>query len=333
MNISLLLTALEDELRRQVAQLDEAHTAVFHEMLTYHLGWSGDGAGPQAQGKRLRPLLLLLTVSACGGDWHQALPLAAAVELLHNFSLVHDDIQDRSPLRRGRATLWAKWGIAQAINAGDALFILAQRALLDLSAQTPPQTVVRLAQIFQDACLDLTRGQFLDLSYETSTEITLEDYWRMIAGKTAALLSACTWMGALLVGIDDETAQSYREFGHYLGLAFQVQDDYLGIWGEEALTGKSTASDLVSGKKSLPVVYGLLQDGPFAARWRQGNITPEEAPLLAEQLIREGAQAFTRTAADQMTDLALQSLRRADPQGEAGEEIYRLTRALLQRSF
>lgn len=327
MNTVPLLEALERELQNQVSRL--ADLCPFHEMLTYHMGWSGEGAGPQAQGKRIRPLLLLLTVSACGGDWKAALPLAAAVELVHNFSLIHDDIQDRSPLRRGRPTVWSKWGIAQAINAGDAMFILAQRSLLSLV--TEPARTVRLAQIFQDACLDLTRGQFLDLSYESREAITLEEYWRMIAGKTAALLSASTWMGAIFAGAEEEIAEGYREFGHYLGLAFQIQDDYLGIWGDEALTGKSAASDLLSGKKSLPVVFGLAQDGVFAARWRKGNITPDEVPFLAEQLIREGAQAYTRTAADQMTDLAMQALRRVDPQGEAGEEIYRLTRALLLR--
>ncbi|MFN3742056.1 MAG: polyprenyl synthetase family protein [Anaerolineales bacterium] len=327
MNVSPLLEALERELQSQVSCL--ADLGPFHEMLTYHMGWSGEGAGPQAQGKRIRPLLLLLTVSACGGDWQAALPLAAAVELVHNFSLIHDDIQDRSPLRRGRPTIWSKWGIAQAINAGDAMFILAQRSLLSLNGES--EQIVRLARIFQDACLDLTRGQFLDLSYESHGEITLEEYWRMIAGKTAALLSAATWMGAIFAGAEAEIAEAYREFGHYLGLAFQVQDDYLGIWGDEALTGKSAASDLLSGKKTLPVVFGLAQDGVFAARWRKGNITPEEVPFLAAQLVREGAQAYTLTAADQMTDLAIQAMRRIDPPGEAGEEIYRISRALLLR--
>ncbi|MFO3796662.1 MAG: polyprenyl synthetase family protein [Anaerolineales bacterium] len=327
MNISPLLEALERELQNQVSCLSEL--APFHEMLTYHMGWSGEGAGPQAQGKRIRPILLLLTASACGGDWQAALPLAAAVELVHNFSLIHDDIQDRSPLRRGRPTLWSKWGIAQAINAGDAMFILAQRALLSLRSDA--ERIVRLARIFQDTCLDLTRGQFLDLSYESQGEITLEEYWRMIAGKTAALLSAATWMGAIFAGAEEEVAEAYREFGHYLGLAFQVQDDYLGIWGNEVLTGKSAASDLLSGKKTLPVVFGLAQDGVFAARWRKGNITSEEVPFLAEQLVREGAQAYTLNAADQMTDLAIQAIRRIDPAGEAGEEIYRITRALLLR--
>ncbi len=329
MNLSFILESLESELKRQVARLEGV--SPFHEMLTYHMGWSGEGAGAQAQGKRIRPLLLLLTVSACGGEWQKALPLAAAVELVHNFSLIHDDIQDRSPLRRGRPTVWSKWGMAQAINAGDAMFILAQLALLDLGASVPPQRILRLSGIFQQACLDLTRGQFLDLSYESRAEIGLDEYWRMIAGKTAALLSAATWMGAIFAGAEEEIADAYREYGHYLGLAFQVQDDYLGIWGDESVTGKSAVSDLVSGKKSLPVVFALAQGGPFAARWRQGFISSEEVPYLSEQLIREGAQAYTRTAADQMTDLALQALRRADPQGDAGEELYRLTRALLQR--
>ncbi len=329
--IETLLPAIEAELQRQVARLDEPRTRPFYEMLTYHMGWSGEGAGERARGKRVRPVLLLLACAACGGNWQDALPAAAAVELIHNFSLVHDDVQDRSDLRRGRPTVWKRWGVAQAINVGDALFILAQLALLDLREKFPLERIARADAALQNACLDLTRGQFLDLSYETREDLALEDYWPMIAGKTAALLSACTQVGAILGGADESAIEAYREFGHYLGIAFQVLDDYLGIWGDSALTGKSTASDLVTGKKSLPVLYGLGKDGPFAARWRQGPVTPAEVPALAEQLRREGAQDYTREVADRMTGKALHALRTADPQGEAGEALFDLAHRLLQR--
>ena len=115
-----MLPAIESELQRQIARLDEPRTRPFYDMLTYHMGWTGEGAGSEATGKRIRPLMVLLTVAACDdSEWLRALPAAAAVELVHNFSLVHDDIQDQSPLRRGRRTLWQRWGVAQAINAGD----------------------------------------------------------------------------------------------------------------------------------------------------------------------------------------------------------------------
>jgi len=326
-----LLLAIEAELQRQVARLDEPRTRTFHEMLTYHMGWTGEGSGPDAQGKRIRPLLVLLTCAACNGDWKSALPAAAAVELVHNFSLVHDDIQDNSDKRRGRESVWVKWGMPQGINAGDALFVLSNQAILDLAPTHPTEATYKAAKILHDTCLDLTRGQYLDMSYEKRTDLTIEDYWAMVSGKTAALLSACCTLGSLLSGVDETIQEAYRDFGHYLGLAFQVQDDLLGIWGDIALTGKSAESDLVAGKKSLPILYGIGKNGPFAQRWAKGPVSPEEVPGLVEQLAAEGARLYTQETADQMTDLALQSLRMADPQFEAGDALFELTNNLLNR--
>lgn len=331
MEIKTLLPAIESELHRQIARLDQPHTKAFHEMLTYHMGWTGEGAGPEATGKRIRPLLVLLTTAACGADCQSTLPAAAAVELIHNFSLVHDDIQDKSDLRRGRLTVWKKWGEAHAINVGDALFILAHLALSELRDKFTAEAALKVEDVIDRACLDLTRGQYLDMSYEEQAGLTIKDYWPMVAGKTAALLSACTHVGAILGSADESTQEAYRDFGRYLGLAFQAHDDYLGIWGDSALTGKSTASDLVTGKKSLPVLFSLAKEGPFARRWAEGPVRSEEAPALAEQLASEGAKVFTQETADQMTDLALRSLRQANPQAEAGEALFELANLLLNR--
>ena len=327
-----MLSATEAELQKQVARLDEPRTRPYHDMLTYHMGWSGEGAGPEATGKRVRPLLVLLSTASCGTDWRAALPAAAAVELVHNFSLVHDDIEDNSDKRRGRTTVWKKWGLAQGTNAGDGLFVLSNLAITDLVAAHPAETVVRAAQILHGTCLDLTRGQFLDISYETRTDLGVDDYWPMVSGKTAALLSCCCHLGALLGGADESVRDAYRSFGHYLGLAFQVQDDILGIWGDEALTGKSAASDLVEGKKSLPVLYGLQKKGKFAARWAQGPIRSDEVEELASQLASESGYGSAHAVAQQMTDMALTSLREADPQGEAGEALAALADKLLKRN-
>jgi geranylgeranyl diphosphate synthase type I len=326
-----LLPAIETELQRQIARLDQPRLVPFHSMLTYHMGWSGEDAGPEATGKRVRPLLTLLTTAACGTDWQPALPAAAAVELVHNFSLVHDDIQDNSEKRHGRPTTWVKWGVPLAINVGDALFVLSNLALIDLSKDYPAESVIQVAQILHETCLDLTRGQYLDMSYESRNDLSIDDYWPMIAGKTAALLAACCQIGAILGKVDEAAIAAYRDFGHYLGLAFQVQDDILGIWGDETTTGKSAAGDLLEGKKSLPVLFGLSKNGPFAQRWLGGPLTIVEVPALAEQLAREGARDYTQQAADQMTDLAIQSLRLADPQGKAGETLSDLANRLLKR--
>ena len=200
MDTKPLLFQIEHELQRQISRLDSPRTKLFHEMLTYHMGWTGEGAGPDATGKRIRPLLVLLCTAACGADWQFALPAAAAVELVHNFSLVHDDIQDNSDKRRGRLTAWVKWGVPMAINVGDALFVISNQAIIGLKKDYPAEVVVHAAEILHNTCLDLTRGQFLDMSYEERTDLGVEDYWPMVAGKTAALLSACCQIGALLGG-------------------------------------------------------------------------------------------------------------------------------------
>jgi geranylgeranyl diphosphate synthase type I len=326
-----MLPAIETELQRIIGRLDEPCTRLFHEMLTYHMGWTGESSGPEAQGKRLRPLLVLLTSTACGADWKPVLPAAAAVELVHNFSLVHDDIQDNSEKRRGRDTVWKKWGMPLAINAGDALFVLSNQAILDLSHAFPAKTVVKAAAIIHSTCLDLTRGQFLDMSYEKRNDLTLEEYWLMVSGKTASLISACTHLGALLGGAKKVKQEAYRNFGHYLGLAFQVRDDFLGIWGNSILTGKSNNIDLVTGKKSFPVLFGLEKRGLFARRWAEGSIRPDEHIQLSGQLAEEGGKLYTQETTDQMTDLALKHLRAANPQGEAGESLFELVRMLINR--
>jgi len=329
--IPTLIQSIETELQRQVARLDLPHTRLYHEMLTYHMGWTGDGAGPEATGKRIRPLLVLLSTASCGADWQPALPAAAAVELVHNFSLVHDDIQDKSDKRRGRPTAWVKWGPAQAINAGDGLFVLSNLAITDLLASYPADTVVQAARILNETCLDLTRGQFLDISYEKRADLGVQDYWPMVGGKTAALLSGCCAIGALLGGADEPTREAYHSFGQYLGLAFQVQDDILGIWGDENLTGKSAASDLLEGKKSLPVLAGLGKRGRFAERWAQGPILPGEVGEMAALLASEGGYEAAHEASKQMTDMAINTLREADPQGPAGDALMELADRLLKR--
>jgi len=331
MDTQPLLARIESELQRQVSRLDNPSTKQFHEMLTYHMGWTGEGAGPEATGKRIRPLMVLLCAAACGADWQSALPAAAAVELVHNFSLVHDDIQDNSEKRRGRPTTWIRWGAPMAINVGDALFVMSNQAIIDLKEYYPPETVLRAAEVLHNTCLDLTRGQFLDMSYEARTDLGVDDYWPMVAGKTAALLSACCHIGSLLGGADEAKQEAYRSFGHYLGLAFQVQDDILGIWGNEAVTGKSAASDLVEGKNSLPVLAGLSAKGSFAERWKQGPIRADEVQDLARLLSNEGGYSMAYEAARQMTELAHLNLFEAEPQDEAGEALFELADKLLKR--
>jgi geranylgeranyl diphosphate synthase type I len=331
-HIETMLPAIEKELQDQVARLDARHTLHFHEMLTYHMGWTGEGAGREAAGKRIRPMIVLLATASAGADWKLSLPAAAAVELVHNFSLVHDDVQDNSDKRRGRETVWKKWGVPMAINVGDAMFVMSNQAMMDLIKTHPASTVVRAAAILHDTCLDLTRGQFLDMSYEERNDLSLEDYWPMVGGKTSALLSACTHIGALLGNAGEAEQEAYRQFGYHLGLAFQVQDDILGIWGDEAVTGKSAASDLVEGKNSLPVLYALGKQGKFAERWKQGPIAASEVKEVASQLEDEGGRTYAEEMSEKETQIALEHLFKANPRGAAGEAMLELANMLLKRN-
>jgi geranylgeranyl diphosphate synthase type I len=316
----------------RVIDQSAAHDAdTLREMLAYQMGWEGEGSSSRAEGKKIRPLLVTLTADASEGRWQQAVPAAAAVELVHNFSLIHDDIEDQSETRRGRPTIWKKWGIAPAINAGDAMFSLASLALLGLQEHHSPKTVLDASQQLHQTCLRLTQGQHLDLAFESLAEIPLESYWQMVGGKTAALLSCSTELGAISAGADPDRRTAYQQFGHYLGLAYQAQDDILGIWGEKEKLGKSTAGDLVSGKLTLPVIFGLTQDQEFKARWRSGPIKAGEVPDLARRLEEIGSRAYAQSVSDRLTDLALSRLESAHPSGESGAALHSLARTLLNR--
>lgn len=302
-------------------------------MLAYHMGWVGENAGGKAHGKRIRPVLVLLTTAACGVDWHKAIPAASAVELVHNFSLIHDDIEDNSPTRRGRETVWHRWGVPQAINAGDALFTIAHLAMHRLAGSSSPETTLRAMQIFDTTCYELTRGQYLDMAYETSGEISLDAYLPMITGKTAALVSACTQIGAVIASAPETIENHYFEFGKNLGLAFQAIDDLLGIWGDSGKTGKSNVDDIISGKKTLPILYGLENSKPFRDRWMKGTISTEEVPDIANTLKQAGAHDYAQSVAEGFSHKAIQHLELASPQGKAAEALLELTSYLLKRDI
>jgi geranylgeranyl diphosphate synthase type I len=330
---SKFLPAIEDELQKAISLTRRAGQKDMYAMLIYHMGWEKRVSANESRGKRVRPLISLLTTEACGADWQSGLPAAAAVELVHNFSLVHDDIQDQSPLRRGRPTVWKRWGVALAINAGDALFTLAHLTLLNLGRITSQDNTLKAVRLLQDTCLTLTQGQHLDLVFEGQSDLSIEDYWLMVNGKTAALIAASSALGALSAEAEADIVDFYYDFGKYLGLAFQVQDDLLGIWGDAALTGKSAESDLLTGKKSLPVIFGLNQKGEFARRWENGIITLSEIPALTSLLEAEGARSHTLMQAEKLTEQALRALENADPKGEAGEALVALAQTLLHREL
>jgi geranylgeranyl diphosphate synthase type I len=276
-------------------------------MAAYHMGWiEADGRPASAGGKYIRPNLCLWAVEACGGRPLEALPAAGALELVHNFTLVHDDVQDGDEQRRGRPTVWSVWGSAQAINAGDGLCALAFRTLLgglpgmNGTERSTRATRAAAAQVVLDALLEVIEGQCLDLDHECRPDTPLATYLRMVEAKTGALLGASLEAGAVMAGAGGEVQARMRRAGRLLGVAFQLRDDWLGVWGDEATTGKSHENDLVRRKLTHPVVTAYEGAGPDQRRALLAlykSRGPEEEPRI-RQLLEElgGADLTARDA-------------------------------------
>jgi len=310
-DLATLIADTEAEILRVVGARDEPSTAGVYDMVRYHLGLDHDGA---PSGKRIRPLLGLLAYASIAGDHASALPGAAAVELGHNFSLVHDDIEDGDRERRHRPTLWAVHGIPQAINAGDMLFSLSRIALHRLSELGfSDAKVLRLMRLYDETCVALCEGQYLDIwMAEHDDGLSVELYFDMIGRKTAALISASIEAGALLATDDENVIDRYRAFGWDLGIAFQLNDDLLGIWGPELTTGKE-ASDVPRKKKTLPVIYAFehasRQDRErLVALYANGSLAPDHTAEIVAILERTGARTYTRDQARLHRDRALAAL-------------------------
>jgi geranylgeranyl diphosphate synthase type I len=311
LDLATLIADTEAEIVRLVQDHDPS-TRGLYEMVRYHLALDGSGA---SGGKRIRPLLGLLAYASITGDHRLALPGAAAVELGHNFSLVHDDIEDGDVERRHRPTLWTIHGVPQAINAGDALFSLSRIALHRLTdLGFSDAKVLRLMRLFDQTCLRLCEGQYLDIEMSRSDALmTVELYFDMIGRKTAALIAASIESGAVLATDDESVIRRYHDFGWALGIAFQLNDDLLGIWGAAQSTGKEP-SDVVHKKKTLPVIFAHEHAGPEdRARLAElyANLDPvsvEVAEIIAI-LERSGAREYTRDQARRYRDAALAELK------------------------
>ena len=203
-------------------------------------------------GKRLRPVLLLLTAEAFGGSAEEAMPAALAVEIFHNFTLLHDDIMDNADVRRGKPSVYAKWGGNVALLSGDAMLISAYKSLAKVSSERLP----RVLNIFSDMALEVCEGQQYDMDFESMSKVSVEEYMQMIERKTSALLSGSAMIGATMAGASDEDVKKIYRFATELGLAFQLQDDVLDSYGDTAL-GKKIGGDILEGKKTFLMVQAL----------------------------------------------------------------------------
>lgn len=318
------------------------HNLPLYDMIRYHMGWV-DAAGQPSEGatggKGLRSTLCLLSAQAVGGETRRALPVAASLDLVHNFSLIHDDIQDRSPERHRRPTVWKLWGDAQAINAGDSLFTLGRLALYGLlQHELSAEKVLNIERTMDETCLRLVEGQYLDLVFESRLDIKEEDYLTMVSGKTAALMETSCYLGAFVGTEDPAIVQYFKDAGRHLGYAFQIRDDVLGIWGRAAEMGKPVAEDIYNRKKTLPVVYALAHaEGRMRQElhdtYRDETVSDERVQRALEIFDVLGAQDYAQKAAERHQGAAIEALDRTGlPQG-ALAPLKELARFAVEREF
>ncbi|WP_307817871.1 polyprenyl synthetase family protein [Nocardia acididurans] len=300
-------------------------------MAGYHFGWCSATGQPieGVQGKALRPALTFAASTACGGTVEQAVHAAAAVELLHNFSLVHDDVMDADPFRHGRPTVWRIWGETNATLLGDALQALALGVLSDgAPEEVTAEAVIRLAR----ATVTLCRGQYEDCAFETRSSVSVDEYLSMAAGKTGALLGCACALGALCAGADHAVVSAMHTFGNELGLVFQLVDDAIDIWGDPAVTGKPAHSDLIHRKQSFPVVCALASGtgpGRELARLYHARqpMTAARAARAADLIEEAGGRQRTVVRAATALRAALDAL----PPGLAAGDLTALAHLVAHR--
>ena len=304
-------------------------------MLSYAMGWVDvDGVPTLAtEGKALRPTLCLLACEATGGTTADAMPAAVALELVHNFSLVHDEIQDRDDVRRHRPTLWKVWGDQQALVAGNVMRIIADMALW---GHRDRETALTVAGLVTQATLEMIEGQYMDLHFEGRMDITMDDYLAMISRKTGALIRCSLVAGAAAGSGDPATVRAFEESGRAFGMVFQVWDDYLGVWGVEAATGKPVGADVRRKKNAFPFVYAMSKaDGRdrevLLEIYCQPEVGDRDVAAVVEIMERLGARESAQDLAAHHSERAVQALRGVELAPEARREIEELAHFLVVR--
>ncbi|MGA8112712.1 MAG: polyprenyl synthetase family protein [Actinocatenispora sp.] len=309
-SLGVVRELVEPGLRDAIDRLDPHNRLV----TGYHLGlWEADGTPTTGGGKGMRAAFTLLSARAAGATASRGAPAAVAVELVHNYSLLHDDVMDHDAERRHKPTAWTVYGESDAILAGDALLGLAFEVLADSGEATAPWALRTVAVTVRQ----LVTGQTADLGFERRDDVVLDESLAMVRGKTAALFACACSVGAMLCDAPSDLTLRLARYGEHLGVAFQLVDDLLGIWGSPEVTGKPVLHDLQSRKKSMPVVYALNSGVTAADRLRDLYFAPGELDgdrlTLAAALIEEaGGREWTEREAQRQLDLALGQLDEID---------------------
>jgi len=310
---------------------DRVYPEGFRGMLAYHLGFADERLRPVRvpAGKRFRPILCLVATEAVGGEWQEAIDLAAAIEFLHNFSLIHDDIEDRDPWRHHRPTVWKLWGDAQAINVGDAMFALAGRAASHAAADS--SRAWELLEAFQDTTLALTQGQYLDMSFESREDVSSAEYQEMVGLKTGALISFSLWSGGAMAGAEVSALEALLAAGLNLGIAFQAHDDIRGIWADQQETGKVAGKDLENRKRSLPVLLALEQADSHGRAMLADFLgrRSDDVSAVMSVLTETGARRRSHAVVERALTRAEDAFDRIPGNQEARRELIELARELV----
>ena len=311
--------------------------------MRYHLGWVDQTGKPAessfSQGKALRPTLCLFACEALEADPSKALPAACALELIHSFSLIHDDIQDQDLERRHQPTLWSLWGIPRALVVGNGLQSVGDLALLNVAGPAvSAETSLMVSQILTESYMEMIQGQCLDLGFESRTDVMVDAYLEMIAFKTGALIKSGLEIGALLGSDDPAAFLAFSRFGSGVGRAFQIRDDYLGIWGDQATTGKAAGNDIRRRKKTFPVVYALEKtSGPARQEllrvYGQEELDDDDIDRVLAILDEVGAKEQSHTITQTSAREALEALTPLNLPGWAQAEAQALVDFLANREF
>jgi geranylgeranyl diphosphate synthase, type I len=338
--VSDLTDKIESQIKFTVDQRGKI-APLFAEISAHHFGWNANDSRVQSRGKRVRPLMTMLVGKALGGDEPHLLPCAAGIEITHNFTLIHDDIMDESTERRHRPTAWTIWGIGQAINTGDGLFALSYKSILDtLKLPSPPETsaVVDVIAFLTEALLNTAEGQMLDVSFEKRDDVSVEEYLLMIFNKSGTLIECAAKCGARLSTDNPYLIDAYAGFARNLGIAFQIRDDYLGIWGEEGTTGKPSAIDILERKKTLPVIWGLAQAEVGSRNkvreiYLKEKLSVDDVDFVQHKLRELGADSYTKSLAMEYYNTALDHLNSTGIKNEAQDMLRSLAAFLIERDF
>ena len=318
--------------------LPEHEVPVYH-LLRYYMGWVDVAGNPwvATEGKALRPTLCLFACEASGGDAYTAMPAAVALELIHNFSLIHDDIQDGDETRHHRPTLWPVWGMPKALVAGNVLRVIADKCLEGLVDQgMEPDRSLEAVGLLTEAYLEMIEGQYLDLSYEGRHDIRIDEYLGMISRKTGALIRCSVNLGALTGTRDAATVAAFRECGDSLGHVFQIRDDLLGVWGDEETTGKPVGADIRRKKNSFPLVYAMAtargKDRQLLVDiYGQERLTDDDVASVLDVMERVNVREHAESLAAQNGRQALEALAEVEMGPEARRELEELVHFLLVR--